>query len=80
MKKRYAFLLVLKDRSSITMNNNRVVAKIQNTEYSLMGTVDQIQMDKISAKVDDMIDKVKNSNSILDGKMIYLISCLNFAD
>ena len=62
------------------MDEKRVIAKIQGNEYNLVGSVNQERMDKISSKVDHMINRVKSSNSVIQSKLIYIICCLNFAD
>lgn len=58
----------------------KVVAKIENVEYTLLGDVDQEQIDTICQMVDDMIAKVKKSNPLMSRNMVLILSCLNLSD
>lgn len=61
-------------------NKNKVVAKIQDVEYTLLGAVDQKHIDKVSVMVDEMLSRVKKSNPLMNRSMAFILSCLNLSD
>lgn len=61
-------------------NKNKVIAKIQDVEYTLLGTVDQKHIDKVSIMVDEMITRVKKSNPLMNRNMVFILSCINLSD
>ncbi|MPW26296.1 cell division protein ZapA [Alkalibaculum sp. M08DMB] len=61
-------------------NKSKVVAKIQDVEYTLLGTIDQKHIDEISKMVDDMMSIVKKSNPLMNRSMVLILSCINFCD
>ncbi len=61
-------------------NKNKVVAKIQDVEYTLLGAVDQKHIDKVSVMVDEMVSKVKKSNPLMNRSMSFILSCLNLSE
>ncbi|MFZ7133877.1 MAG: cell division protein ZapA [Eubacteriales bacterium] len=61
-------------------NKNKVIAKIQDIEYTLIGSVDQKHVDEISEILNDMIIKVKKSNPFMNKTMTFILTCLNLSD
>lgn len=59
---------------------NKVIAKIQNVEYTLVGDVDQKQVDKINTVVNEMIEDVRKSNPFMNKNMTFILCSINLSD
>lgn len=58
----------------------KVIVKIQDIEYTIVGLIDQNNADKISGFVNDMIKKVRRSNPFMNKTMTFVLTCVNLAD
>lgn len=59
---------------------NRVVVKIQGSEYNIVSAKNPEQMKIIAKYVDDEMKKVKEGNSKLNSVTTSIVACLNIAD
>ncbi len=61
-------------------NKNKVIAKIQGAEYTLVGDISQEHMDEICETVNDMLLDVKKSNPLMNKNMALLLCALNLSE
>ncbi|NTW73042.1 MAG: cell division protein ZapA [Eubacteriaceae bacterium] len=59
---------------------NKVVARVQGSEYSLMGSITQDHMDEICETINDMVREVTRSNPLMNKNVALMLCALNLSD